>query len=402
MTPWLRIIGIGEDGVEGLSPAARHLIEAATLVVGGARHLALAAPVIRGERLAWPSPMAQGIPAILARRGEAVVVLASGDPHFYGVGATLLRHVPVEETLTLPAPSSVALACARLGWPQASVTTVSLCGRPLEPLFPLLQPGSRLIALSADASTPGLVAAALRARGFGPSILHVLEALGGPAERRNRTTAADFVEDDIAPLNLLAIEVVAGPGALVIPLGTGLDDAFFEHDGQITKREIRAVTLSSLGPRAGELLWDIGCGSGSVAIEWLLRHKSMRAVGIEANGERSARAARNAARLGVPHLELVNATAPDGLAGLPVPDAVFIGGGITGDGVVDAAWARLRSGGRLVANSVTVESDAVLIAACARLGGTLTRIGIERLDTIGRLHGFRPAMTVTQWSVVKP
>lgn len=402
MTPWLRIIGIGEDGVESLSATARHLLETASLVAGGERHLALAAPVIRGETLSWPSPMGKAIPALLARRGEAVAVLASGDPLFYGIGSTLLHHVAVEETLTVPAPSSVAWACARLGWPQAEVTVISLCGRPIEPLFPLLQPGARLIALSADRTTPGLVAATLRARGFGPSVIHLLEALGGPQEQRRQTTAEGFDLDGIAPLNLLAIEVAAGPEAQVIPIGPGLDDGFFDHDGQITKREIRAVTLSSLAPRAGELLWDIGCGSGSVSIEWLRCHRAMRAVGIEADAARSARAAANAARLGVPRLELVNARAPEGLAGLAPPDAVFIGGGVTAPGVLDTAWARLKSGGRLVANSVTVESDAVLIGARETWGGTLTRIGIERLEAIGRLHGFRPAMAVTQWMAVKP
>lgn len=402
VTPWLYLVGIGEDGLDGLSPTARHLIASATLVVGGARHLALAAPAITGETMAWPSPLTDGIAAILARRGQGVAVLASGDPLFYGVGATLLRHIPVAETLILPAPSSVALACAMLGWPQAEVAVLSLCGRPIEPLFPLLQPGRRLIALCADANTPGQVVAALRARGFGASPLHVLEALGGPAAARRSTTAAAFALEGINPLNLLAIEVTGGPDSLVMPLAGGLDDTLFQHDGQITKREIRAVTLSALAPRAGELLWDIGCGSGSIAIEWLLCHPSLHAIGVEANVERLARAAINAAHLGVPRLELIEARAPHGLERLPAPDAIFVGGGITARGMVQILWDRLRPGGRLVANSVTVESDAVLIAARGSLGGSLTRIGIERLDPIGRLHGFRPAMTVTQWSVVKP
>ena len=398
---WLAILGIGEDGVEGLSAAARALISGAELVVGGARHLALADGLIRGEKLPWPTPLAQAFPTICARRGSPVAVLASGDPFCYGVGSKLLRHVPAEETLCLPAPSAFSLACARLGWPLQDTATISFCGRPIEPIAPLLQPGARILALSADAATPAALAAYLRGRGFGPSTLHLLEALGGPRERSRRATAERFDLDAVDALNLVAIEVTAGPGAQVIPLAAGLPDEAFEHDGQITKREIRAVTLSTLGPRQGELLWDIGCGSGSIAIEWMLRHPANRAVAIDGNPERAARAARNAASLGVPALQVVTGAAPDCLAGLPAPDAVFIGGGAQDDGMLDTAWAALNPGGRIVANGVTVETEAVLIAARERHGGTLTRLSVERLDRIGTMHGYRPAMTVTQWAVVK-
>lgn len=398
---WLAILGIGEDGVEGLTAAARALISGAELVVGGARHLALADGLIRGERLAWPTPIGAAIPTICARRGSPVAVLASGDPFCYGIGPKLLRHIPAEETLCLPAPSAFSLACARLGWSLPDAGTITFCGRPIEPIAPLLQPGARILALSADAATPAAVAAFLRERGFGPSRVHVLEALGGPRERV-RVTTADRLDFEVDALNLLAIEVVAGPDARVIPLASGLADDAFEHDGQITKREIRAVTLSSLAPRRGELLWDVGCGSGSIGIEWMLRHPANRAVAIDANAERAARTARNAASLGVPGLEVVTGAAPEALAGLPLPDAVFIGGGAQDDGVLDTAWQALRPGGRLVVNGVTVETEAALISGRARLGGTLTRLSVERLDRIGTLHGFRPAMTVTQWAVVKP
>jgi len=331
-----------------------------------------------------------------------VAVLASGDPFCYGVGTKLLRHVPAEETLCLPAPSAFSLACARLGWALQETATISFCGRPIEPIAPLLQPGARILALSADAATPSGLAAYLRSHGFGPSTLHLLEALGGPRERLRRATAERFDLDGVDALNLVAIEVAAGPGAQVIPLAAGLPDEAFEHDGQITKREIRAVTLSSLGPRQGELLWDIGCGSGSIAIEWMLRHPANRAVAIDEYPERAARATRNAASLGVPGLQIVTGAAPASLAGLPAPDAVFVGGGAQDAGVLDAAWQALEPGGRLVANGVTVETEAVLIAARARLGGTLTRLSVERLDSIGTMHGYRPAMTVTQWAAIKP
>ncbi len=283
--PWLAILGVNEDGV--LSPEARRLIGDAALVVGGARHLGLADALITGERLAWSSPLAASFDAIMARRPQPVAVLASGDPFCYGVGSTLAALVPAAERLCIPAPSSLALACARLGWAMQDCAAISFCGRPLAPLAPLLQPGARILALSADAGTPGLVATLLQARGFGPSVLHVLEALSSPQERIRSTTAAWFRLADIHPLNLLAIEVAAVPGAQCIPLSTGLPDALFEHDGQITKREIRAVTLSALAPRRGERLWDIGAGSGAVAIEWLLRHPANQAVAIERHGERA-------------------------------------------------------------------------------------------------------------------
>lgn len=400
--PWLAILGIGEDGVEGLSAAARALLGQAMLVVGGRRHLALAEAAIAGERMAWPSPIGEAFPAILARRGQMVAVLASGDPYCFGIGGVLAGIVPVAETVCIPAASAFALACARLGWPLQDVASLSFCGRPLEAIVPRLQPGARILALSADAATPGKLAALLDRLGFGGSQLTVLEALGGGRERVRYARASGPMPGGIDPLNLLAIEVVAGPDARIIPLSTGLPDACFEHDGQLTRREVRAVTLSTLAPRAGEHLWDIGCGAGSIAIEWLLRHPANTAVGIESRAERAARAARNAAGLGVPGLRIVTGTAPDALAGLPPPDAAFIGGGAHRPGVIAAAWAALRPGGRLVVNGVTIETEAALFAAHGRLGGTLTRLSVERLDAVGTMHGFRPAMTVTQFCATKP
>jgi precorrin-6Y C5,15-methyltransferase (decarboxylating) len=399
---WLTIVGISEDGVEGLAAAARSAIAQAALVVGGRRHLALAETLIRGERLTWPSPLSDAFPTILAHRGQRVVVLASGDPYCYGIATTLRPLLPLAEMRCMPAPSAFALACARLGWAAQDVATLSACGRPLEAVLPLLQPGRRVMVLSADATTPAALAALLGRYGFGSSVLHVLEALGGPRERIRSTTAAAVLPGDIDALNLLAIEVAEAEGARVIPRVAGLPDDFFEHDGQITKREVRAVTLAALAPRVGELLWDIGCGSGSVAIEWSLAHAANRAIGIEQRADRAARAQRNALALGVPSLRIITGEAPAALAGLPRPDAVFIGGGAQHTGLLDTGWAALRSGGRMVANAVTIETEAVLIAAHRAHGGTLTRLSVERLDGIGRSHGFRPAMPVTQWAAVKP
>lgn len=396
--PWLAIIGIGEDGVGSLSNAARALVRGAELVVGGRRHLSLAGALIEGETLAWPTPMADALPALLARRGRAVAVLASGDPYCYGVGTMLTALVPMAETVCHPAPSAFSLACARLGWAAQEATTTSFCGRPLAAMTPLLQPGARVLALSADASTPATLAGLLVGHGFGASGMHVMEALGGPHERVRRTTAAGFDLVGIHPLNLVALELI-GPGT---PLCNGLPDALFEHDGQLTRREIRAVTLSSLAPRRGERLWDVGGGAGSIGIEWMLSHPANSAITIEPDAERAARIGRNAEHLGVPTLQVVVGAAPDALVDLAAPDAIFLGGGAHRPGVIDAAWAALPAAGRIVANAITIETEAALLAARARHGGTLLRLALERLDQVGGMSAYRPAMTVTQWSAVKP
>ncbi len=400
--PWLTIVGIGEDGVAGLSMAARNAISGAILVAGGRRHLAHAASLITGEAFAWPSPIEAGVPRLLAARPQAVTVLASGDPGWFGVGALLARHVDAAEMLVLPQPSAFSLACARLGWALQECGTISFCGRPVCLIAPLLQHGSRVLALSADAGTPQEVAGFLVAHGFGASRMHLLEAMGGAQERHRCVTAENFDLPEPNALNMLAIEMVAGPEARTIPLAPGLPERHFEHDGQITKPEIRAITLASLAPRRGEMLWDIGAGAGSIGIEWMLRHPACRAIAIEQDAARAARIARNAAALGVPGLRIVHGQAPAMLAGLPQPDAVFIGGGAHEAGLLDRAWEALPMDGRLVANAVTIESEAALLAARLRFGGTLTRISIERLATLGVYHGYRPAMTLTQLVATKP
>ena len=406
MTPsqWLSIVGIGEDGADGLSPAARRLVEGAELVVGGARHLALAGDLARGERLPWPSPLTDAFGAILAKRGRPVCVLATGDPFHFGIGPQLAALVPPGEFVCLPQPSAFSLAAARLGWSLPEAACFTLHGRPLERVLPHLQPGARLLALSWNGDTPARLAALLAARGFGPSRITVLEAMGGPRERTQRARADAFDLVGIDPLNIVFVEVEAGPAALVVPLTPGLPDELFEHDGQLTKREVRAATIAALGPRVGELLWDIGAGSGSISIEWSLRHPSLRAVAIEPRPERAARIARNAAHLGAPDVAIVHGEAPAALIGLPAPDAVFVGGGATDPGVLDAAWAALRAGGRIVANGVTLETEALLLDRFSTLGGALTRLHVERAEPIGRgrLHGWRSAMPVTQWRAVKP
>jgi precorrin-6B C5,15-methyltransferase / cobalt-precorrin-6B C5,C15-methyltransferase len=397
---WLSIVGIGEDGADALTPVARSLIGDAEIVFGGKRHLALAAGLIRGAARPWPSPFDRAVDEVLMQRGRPVCVLASGDPFVYGVGAVLARHIDPAEMLTVPAPSAFSLAAARLGWTLPDTAQVSLHGRALDLVRPHLQPGMHVLALTSGDDGPAELARLLLDTGFGASSLIVLEALGGKRERIRATTAAKFDLREIDDLNVVAIEVKAEPGARVIARAAGLADGLFEHDGQITKREIRAMTLSSLAPRRGELLWDIGAGSGSVAIEWMLADPSLCAIAIERRPDRAARIRRNAAAFGVPGLEVIEGEAPALLQSLPEPDAIFIGGGV--NETLDAAGSMLRVGGRLVVNAVTLETEALLLARYATLGGELTRLAITRADAIGGKTGWRPAMPVTQWTWIKP
>jgi precorrin-6B C5,15-methyltransferase / cobalt-precorrin-6B C5,C15-methyltransferase len=397
---WLSIVGIGEDGIDALSPVARGLIGDAEIVFGGKRHLALAAALIRGAARPWPTPFDRAVEEVLAQRGRPVCVLASGDPFVYGVGSVLAREIDPAEMLAVPAPSAFSLAAARLGWALPETAQVSLHGRALDLVRPHLQPGVRVLALTSDRDGPAALAHLLSDTGFGASSLMVLEALGGKRERIRTATAATFDLREVDDLNVVAIAVKAGPGARVIARTAGLPNAMFEHDGQITKREIRAVTLSSLAPRRGELMWDIGAGAGSVAIEWMLADPSLRAVAIERRPDRAARIRRNAAAFGVPGLEVVEGEAPAALESLPKPDAIFIGGGATA--ALDAARLMLRIGGRLVVNAVTLETEALLLARYAALGGELARLAIARAGAIGGETGWRPAMPVTQWTWIKP
>ena len=399
---WLSIVGIGEDGVVGLSPVARGLIGAAEIVFGGRRHLGLAAPLIRGAARPWPSPFDGAADEVLRHRGRQICVLASGDPFHYGIGAVLARRIDAREMIVVPAPSAFSLAAARLGWSLPETALLSLHGRTLDLVRPHLQPGARILALTSDGEAPAALAQLLAQAGFGASRLTLLESLGGPRERLRASIAANFDLAAIDPLNTVAIEVEAGPQARVIARVAGLADALFEHDGLITKREVRAVTLSSLAPRRGELLWDVGAGAGSVAIEWLLADPLMRAVAVERRPDRAARIRRNAGAFGVPGLDVVEGAAPAALAALAAPDAIFVGGGAGDAGILDTASRALRSGGRLVVNAVTLETESLLLARHAALGGELIRIAISRAGPIGDKAGWRAAMPVTQWIWTKP
>ena len=352
MSPWLTVVGIGEDGFKGLGRNARHALLRASRIIGGQRQLDLLPVCIRGERELWPSPFS--LEPLLARRFEPVCVLASGDPMFYGVGASLARQVAVDELLILPAPSSVSLAAARLGWPLQDVVTLSVVARPVVALNAHLASGVRLLVLSNDGQSPTAIAALLRASGFGPSRLSVFEHLGGAAERRIDGHAESWQDPAIAALNLVAIDCLADANTPRLSRLAGLPDSAFKHDGQLTKRDVRAMTLARLAPTPGELLWDVGAGSGSIGIEWMRAHPSCRALAIEADAGRQQLIEHNRDALGVPGLQLIRGSAPQALAGLEAPDAIFIGGGVTRDGVLDTCWQHLRPGGRLVANAVTL------------------------------------------------
>jgi precorrin-6Y C5,15-methyltransferase (decarboxylating) len=398
---WLAVVGIGEDGIDGLSPAARRLVAQAAFVVGGKRHLALAGP-LSAETAAWPSPIEGALDAIAAHRGRPVCVLATGDPFFFGVGAMLMRRFAADEMICVPSPSAFALAAARLGWSQQDCALLTLHGRPLEAIIPHLQPGARILALSWDDATPAKLAALLTARGMGRSKLIVCEAMAGARERVRATEARSFALDNTAALNTIAVEVVVDRGARVLPRAAGLPDDWFEHDGQITKREIRAITLAQLAPGRGEFLWDVGSGSGSVAIEWMLADPANRAAAVEARHDRAARIARNALNFGVPALSVVTGKAPQALADLPAPDAIFIGGGASAPDMIERAIRALDPGGRLVINAVTLETQAALVDWRARHGGELAQIAVAHAEPVGRFSGWRAAMPVVQWRLVKP
>lgn len=399
MSAWLTLVGIGEDGFAGLGKQARRALLSARRIVGSPRQLELLPRCIVGSRVVWPSPFS--LDAVLAEPGEAVCVLASGDPMLYGVGASLARQIPAAQMHVLPSPSSYSLAAARLGWALQDVVTLSVVARPVAAVAAHLYSGQRLLVLSNDGTSPQAVAQLLRERGFGLSRVTVLEHLGGPKERRIDGSAADDFPD-IAALNLIAIECQASPDAPRLSPLAGLPDTAFRHDGQLTKRDVRAVTLARLAPRPGELLWDVGAGCGSVGIEWMRAHPSCRAIAVESDEGRQAFIEHNRDALGVPGLQLVRGRAPGALAGLPAPDAIFVGGGVTRENVLADCWAALKPGGRLVANAVTLQSELALVQWREHYGGELTRLHIAQASPLGEFDTWRQALPITLLDTVKP
>ncbi|WFE73860.1 precorrin-6y C5,15-methyltransferase (decarboxylating) subunit CbiE [Roseinatronobacter sp. S2] len=395
--PWLTIVGLGEDGLNGLSDASRDALSRAEIVMGAGRHLALL-PDLDCEVLEWPVPFSDGIELLLAQRGRRVVMLASGDPFWFGAGTSVTRHLPREDWVALPAPSAFSLAAAQLGWPLESVACLGLHAAPLTRLRPYLARGVRVLVLLRDGAAVGGLAGYLAGLGFGDSRLHVMEALGGGRARVRLAVAGDYALHDVAHPVLVGLEV-AGAGA-AMPVVAGLPDEMFAHDGQITKKAVRALSLSALAPRAGEMLWDIGAGSGSVGIEWVLAHPSLRAIGFEMNAARAARARENAHNLGADRLHVIEGRAPQVLQDQPLPDAVFIGGGMS-ERMLEQLWDMLPQGVRVVANAVTLESEALLAQWHARAGGNLMRLEMAEAAPLGGRRGWRAAYPIVQWSVAR-
>jgi precorrin-6Y C5,15-methyltransferase (decarboxylating) len=399
--PWLSVVGIGENGLEELTSVGRSLLSGASVIVGGERHLAMLTQEDKREKLLWNSPIEDSIHEIIRRRGQAVCVLASGDPMCYGIGVTLARHIPINEMTIIPSPSTFSLACGRLGWSLTEVETLSLCGRPLALLNAVLYPRAKLLVLSANRQTPDLVAQLLTQQGFGGSSMVVLEHLGGTRERRIEGIACGWNAADIADLNVIAITCISSKPLTLAPRLPGLPDSAYHHDGQLTKREVRAITLTALAPLPGQLLWDVGAGCGSIGIEWMRSDRRCQSIAIEQHPTRLQYIADNATALGTPNLKIVAGKAPIALQDLPQPDAIFIGGGITEPELLETCWSALRQGGRLVSNTVTVESELILLQWHSKLGGELTRIGIQKAEPIGKFLGWKAMAPVTQWVVVK-
>lgn len=392
----LVVIGIGADGWDGLTEPARQSVLAADVVIGAPRHLGLLPAVPGQRRHTWPSQLRAGLAALFdGLAGQQVVALASGDPLLSGVGSTLIKVLGAERVTVVPVLSSVTLARARLGWSAESVAVIR--AGDAHAVLRELAPGRRVLVLSADETTPARLAALLTDRGYGASRMTVLGDLGGAAESRLDTTASAFT-GEIPRLNIVGLEL-AGP--LLTGWAAGLPDQAYDHDGQLTKRDLRAAALARLAPAPGQLLWDVGAGAGSVGIEWMRAHPSCRTIAIESNQIRARRISDNARNLGVPALRVVCAAVPQALADLPAPDAVFVGGGLSRPGVLDACLTGLRPGGRLVAHGVTLETETLLLAAYREHGGELTRIQVEHAAPLGTFTGFRPARAVTQWALAR-
>jgi len=401
MNRWITIVGIGEDGLDGLGKRARDVIADAEVFVGGDRHLEFVADC-DAERVSWGKDFDHGVAAIRKHEGHRVVVLASGDPMHFGVGSTLSRRFGIDALEVIPAPGAFSLAAARLGWSLPDVTCLTVHGRSLETVNLYLRPGGRLIVLSWDGTTAGKLAALLTAKGFGDSTLGVLEHMGGTDENKITATASAWVQAETAALNTIAVDLVAGPDAVYWSRAAGLPEAAYKHDNMITKREVRAVTLAALAPLAGETLWDVGAGNGSVAIEWLRLEPLAKAIAIEKTPARAENARFNALELGTPRLQVIEATAPDAFGDLDGdPDAIFAGGGLSAD-LLAACWHRLKPGGRLVANAVTLEGRAALMAQREAAGGELVQIAISREGAVGPRSALKPLMEVWQLRAHKP
>ncbi|MGB0576936.1 MAG: precorrin-6y C5,15-methyltransferase (decarboxylating) subunit CbiE [Alphaproteobacteria bacterium] len=399
-TPWLSIIGIGDSGLDSMTPIARSALESADIIFGGERHLKFLGDDSR-DLQSWSSPFADSIERVLSYRGKPVAVLATGNPLWHGAGSTLSKTIPIEEMSIYPSPSAYSLAAAQIGWAIENTICLTVHGRKLETIIPSITPNAQLFILCHNGDTPSEAASLLKDRGFGDSEMTALSHLGGTEEAICKNTASEWNVRDLPNLTTLAIRCIAGLKAKILPTTPGLPDDVFEHDGKLTKQEIRAATLAALSPLPGQHLWDVGAGCGSIAIEWCRAADRATASAVETHADRLNSIRTNAMALGVPSLEIIEGRAPDALHPLPKPDAIFIGGGLSTGGVVETCWEALSCHGRLVANAVTIEGETRLIQAQVSYGGELVRFAISRTQTVGSFQGWRPMMPVTQWRITK-
>ncbi len=400
MKRWLSVVGLGEGGFDDLPAVGRELIAEAEVLVGSQRHLDLV-PDAGAQRLTWASPLQKTVEDIKRCRSRRVCVLATGDPMDFGIGTKLARQLPISEMLIVPSPSAFSLAAARMGWSRPDCSCLTVHSRPIEMIHPFVQPYARLLILSNDGGSPAQIASLLRERGFGPSRLSVFEHMGGGRERRVDGTAENWTDTSIADLNTVAVVCHPADGVQMLSRSPGLPDDVFRHDGQLTKREVRAMTLAALRPGPGQRLWDVGAGCGSIGIEWLRMEPYAAAIAIESNEDRVAYIRENAVALGAPTLSVVCGEAPAVLSGLEPPDAVFVGGGLTTANLIETCWQSLKSGGRLVANAVTVEGEQRLAEWHGTKGGALRRIAVTRAAPSGRFEVWQALVPVTQWEIIK-
>jgi precorrin-6Y C5,15-methyltransferase (decarboxylating) len=400
LSAWLTIVGIGEEGWDGLGAQARRALGAARHVIGSERTLAML-PACPAQQHLWPQPFAKVVAQLNPLAGQPTVILATGDPMNYGVARKILTFIPKVDVEIIPHLSAFSLAAARLGWSLPDCDCFTIHGRPAANVEAFIQPGARLLILTEDGSSVAEVCRRLVARCFSESEVTVLENLGGGDEAITTFPASSLPVRDWSPLNTLAVACMAGGNAKIWSRIAGLPDDAFRHDGQLTKREVRAATLAALAPAPDQLLWDVGAGCGSVAIEWMRGTRGCEAIAIESDAARLQMIAQNADQLGAPRLKIVAGTAPAALSGLPSPDAVFIGGGVGVPGVFETAWAALKLGGRLVANVVTIEGEMHLYDLQEKHGGELLRMDVSRLEPVGRYRALKPKMPVVQWRVMK-
>ncbi|MEN2494865.1 MAG: Precorrin-6Y C(5,15)-methyltransferase [decarboxylating] [Hyphomicrobiaceae bacterium hypho_1] len=401
MTPWLTIVGVNPNGASSIGEQANMAIQSAVAVAGSKRLLDIL-DVDNERRYIWPSPFSKGLAWLKSMSGQPIAVLASGDPMHYGVGSSLASKFSIDEYCVLPAPSSFSLAAARLGWALQDTICLSLHGRPLQNLRTVLAPKTRLLILTRDGSAPAEIMRLLCQAKYSNSLVSVLENLGGNNEAYYEMRAKDGVDHNYSALNIMAVQCLLDKDAFYFSPIPGLPDSAFKHDGQLTKREVRAVTISSLIPRPNELLWDIGAGCGSIAIEWLRCAPHNMAIAFEHNQKRACMIRQNAIQLGVPHLCVVQESAPNCLLGQPQPDAIFLGGACSEKGIFETCWKMLRSGGRFVANAITLEGQAVLSDYHENFGGEIVNITISYVKSVGRFRGLHPGMPVMQWRILKP